>query len=112
MITVGPQPDGLAALQPAGLRQGEEDVNDGVLGVEVGVDVGTATAEVGQELRDALDVLLRRAQQTGAVRKDLLVQDLISLVVGASHAAQHLAVDPPAQRRVIMVILDGLRPAV
>ena len=78
---------------------------------EVGVDVGTATAEVGQELRDVLEVLLRRAQQTGAVRQDLRVQDLISLIVGASHAARHLAVDPPAQRRVIMVILDGLLPA-
>jgi len=77
---------------------------------EVGVDVGTATAEVGKELREAFDLLLRRAQQAGAVRPDLRAEDLISLVVGASHAVEHIAADPQAQQRVITVILDGLRP--
>jgi AcrR family transcriptional regulator len=78
--------------------------------VEVGVDVGTATADVGRELRGAFDLLLRRAQQAGAVRPDLGAQDLIGLVIGASRAVDHLATDPQAQRHVITVILDGLRP--
>jgi AcrR family transcriptional regulator len=68
------------------------------------------------ELHAALDVLLRRAQQAGAVRADVTMPDLLMLLKGLMRSLQDV---PPgaagdAQRdRVIAVVMDGLRrPAV
>jgi len=52
----------------------------------------------------------RRAQGSGAVRGDLAVPELVALLFGASKALEHVGNDPDAQRRVIAVVLDGLRP--
>jgi AcrR family transcriptional regulator len=77
---------------------------------EAGVDVGGATREAGRKLAAALDPLLRRAQDADAVRRDLGVPDLVALLVGAGHAIEQVGPDRQAQKRVIAVILNGLRP--
>jgi AcrR family transcriptional regulator len=77
---------------------------------EAGVDIGDATAEVGDDLNRALEVLLVRAQRVGAVRDDVRVPDLIGLLVGASRAAEHVHGDRDARARIVGVVLDGLRP--
>ncbi|NUR70536.1 MAG: TetR/AcrR family transcriptional regulator [Hamadaea sp.] len=71
--------------------------------------VATSTAEVGQWLRRALGVLLTRAQETGAVRPDVTLPDLMGLLIGTSRAVEHLSDDPGARTRVVRVVLDGLR---
>jgi len=40
----------------------------------------------------------------------LAVPELVALLFGASKALEHVGNDPDAQRRVIAVVLDGLRP--
>ena len=69
--------------------------------------VSRATGAVGAELRDALGVLLDRAQREGVVRSDLGVADLLALLVGTSRAVERLT-DDASRERVISVILDGL----
>jgi AcrR family transcriptional regulator len=76
-----------------------------------GVDVERAAAEVGRELRRTMGVLLGRAQAVGAVREDATVADVIALLVGASHAAEHAGWDRGVQTRMVTIMLDGLRPA-
>ncbi|HEX6686566.1 MAG TPA: helix-turn-helix domain-containing protein [Candidatus Limnocylindrales bacterium] len=76
-----------------------------------GVDVGRATRQSGKDLARALHKLLGRAQGSGAIRDDLGVPDLVALLVGASRAVEQLGADPDAQRRVISVVLNGLRPS-
>jgi AcrR family transcriptional regulator len=76
-----------------------------------GVDVERAAAEVGRELRRTMGVLLGRAQAVGAVREDATVADVIALLVGASHAAEHAGWDRGVQMRTVAIMLDGLRPA-
>ena len=73
-----------------------------------GIDVRAATGEIAGQLKGALADLLRRAQQDGAVRADVSVQDLHALVIGAIAAARAAASgDVP---RVAGLVADGLRP--
>ena len=65
------------------------------------------------KLHAALDTLLRRAQQAGAVRDDVSAQDIIVLLKGmlaSVRDASSGAVDPALSGRVFAVLADGLRP--
>jgi AcrR family transcriptional regulator len=65
------------------------------------------------DLRAALDVLLRRAQQAGAVRADITTPDLITLLKGLLRSISELppgAADQALTDRLLTVITDGLRP--
>lgn len=77
-----------------------------------GIDVkakAQVQPQLGQELQAALGKLLDRAQQAGAVRPDVGVPELISLLVGTARAAEH-ADDPEVHARMLTVVFDGLRP--
>jgi AcrR family transcriptional regulator len=63
-------------------------------------------------LNAALDVLLRRAQESGAVRADIGTADLIVLLKGmltSIRDASPGATDPALRDRVLAVLTDGLR---
>src|SRR6266567_4015548 len=66
------------------------------------------TARV-EDLFAALDVLLRRAQQAGAVRPEARTSDLIALLKGM-FAALAGSTDPALRELVFAVLTDGLRP--
>jgi AcrR family transcriptional regulator len=74
-----------------------------------GVDLHEAAGEAQQQVRRALGTLLRSAQQSGAVRRDLEVADLIGLLAGTSKAIEYAGQDAAARERIVGVILDGLR---
>lgn len=64
------------------------------------------------DLYTALGVLLRRAQEAGAVRGDISTPDLIVLLKGLLRSIQEVSAGPAdaAQRdRVVAVVTDGLR---
>lgn len=64
------------------------------------------------ELHAALDVLLRRAQQAGAVRADVTTQDLTALLKGLLRTINDLppgAGDQGRTDRLLAVVTDGLR---
>jgi AcrR family transcriptional regulator len=65
------------------------------------------------ELRVALGVLLRRAQDHGAVRPDITVQDLMALLkalLGTMGDQPPGAAAEARTDRLIAVVFDGLRP--
>lgn len=76
---------------------------------EAGIDVRETTAEVGHELKRALAALLARAQEAGAVRPDVGLPEVMTLLVGASRAAEHSGDDGVVRDRALAVVLDGLR---
>jgi AcrR family transcriptional regulator len=78
---------------------------------DTGVDMSEMIAMVRQDVYRAVDVLLTRAQQAGAVRDDIYAADLLALLIGASRAVEHAGPDREVQARTLAVILDGLRPA-
>ncbi|MEV4255154.1 helix-turn-helix domain-containing protein [Spirillospora sp. NPDC049652] len=72
-----------------------------------GVDTRADGAEVRQELRGALGVLLTRAQEAGAVRADVGLGEVLALLAGTSQATEKL--DVAMRGRVLDVVFDGLR---
>jgi AcrR family transcriptional regulator len=64
---------------------------------EAGVDVQETVAETGRELKSALAALLTRAQGAGAIRDDVGLPEVMTLLVGASQAAEHVGAGYPGQ---------------
>jgi AcrR family transcriptional regulator len=75
------------------------------------VDAGGASEraeQASQELRAAVEVLLRRAQDAGAVRGDVDLPEFYALMVGMSRAGAHAQLDLEVRTRALRVIFDGL----
>jgi AcrR family transcriptional regulator len=76
-----------------------------------GIDVAKLESEHAAamaDLMEAIAALLARAQAAGAVRPDVRLADLRTLLVATAHAAE-FADDDAARSRVLGVIVDGLR---
>ncbi|WP_155373827.1 TetR/AcrR family transcriptional regulator [Catellatospora vulcania] len=74
-----------------------------------GFDIEAAIPEHEQAFKDAMRELLVRAQAAGAVRADVTVADVKTLMVGCQ-AMQRYGGDT-APTRVLEVVREGLRPA-
>ena len=72
-----------------------------------GLDFEEAAAPVKEDLRQAVGVLLQRAQEVGAVRADVSPTAVVSLVGATCHAAGH-ADEAPAFD-LLSIVCDGLR---
>jgi AcrR family transcriptional regulator len=72
-----------------------------------GTDV-QVTAAV-QALRDGIARLLTRAQQVGAVRPDVRVDEVMALLTSTGQGALQGGWDPELQGRALAVIFGGLR---
>jgi AcrR family transcriptional regulator len=72
-------------------------------------DAISIAGSLREDLFAALDLLLRRAQQAGAVRVDVRTPDLIVLFKGLFAGLADIS--DPAQRDLVFAVLaDGLRP--
>jgi AcrR family transcriptional regulator len=81
----------------------KRDLSDALAGA--GRDLTESLSQARQQMRDALGVLLRRAQTAGAVRPDVDVVDLTILL-----AAVFLAAQERMPHKALAIIRDGLRP--
>lgn len=61
-------------------------------------------------MRDAGERLLVRAQQSGAVRADVSIGDLMQLTNAIALAAEQDPGDPELADRLLMLTLRGLKP--
>ena len=75
-----------------------------------GLEFEQSAAAVKDALRDAVGVLLERAQAVGAVRQDVTPGAVVSLVGATCQAAAHGG-GPPACD-LLSIVCDGLRPQV
>jgi AcrR family transcriptional regulator len=64
-----------------------------------------------EPLRAALADLLSRAHAASAVRDDVGVAELMAVLIAASRAAQFAGKDRGLRKRVVSIVLDGLRRA-
>lgn len=73
-------------------------------------DVTWSQTDVSRRLRDALGVLLARAQGARGIRSDLDAEDLMSLLAGCYSAIQRAGVpaDSTVGRRLTSVFLGGI----
>ncbi|WP_426592854.1 TetR/AcrR family transcriptional regulator [Cellulomonas sp. McL0617] len=74
----------------------------------LGDDASVVFADVHAQLKSAGDVLLVAAQDAGVVRTDVETMDVLRAVSGVCSATADAA-DPEKTRRVLRLLLDGLR---
>jgi AcrR family transcriptional regulator len=72
-----------------------------------GVDFEAAVGPIKDELREAIGVLLGRAQVVGAVRPDVTAAVVMTLAGATCQASAHQGNELPAE--VLTVVFDGLR---
>ena len=93
----------LAMLVAEGAK--DQGLVDGLAGV--GVDFDDVAQGAEQRFMDALGGLLARAQEAGAVRADVDVRDVKTLLVGCQ-AMQRYSGDADVTERLLAIIRDGL----
>jgi AcrR family transcriptional regulator len=76
-------------------------------------DLRAAAPETAAELRTAVNTLLQRAQNVGAIRTDIDVDDLMAVLAGTFHAIQHTGARLESDRaqRLLALLFDSLNPA-
>ncbi len=92
----------LRSMSEASLAK--RDLMDALSGA--GIEVKERLGSTKDELAAAMQNLLRRAKQAGAVRADVDLDDLFGLVMGACSSAQG---DASSQARMLSIVCDGLR---
>jgi AcrR family transcriptional regulator len=71
-----------------------------------GIEFDAAAAETKEQMQQAVGVLLRRAQEAGAVRSDVTAEAVMALVSGTCQAAAHHA---GLSDDLLAIVCDGLR---
>lgn len=84
----------------------KKDLADSLTGA--GIDVEGALSDVTRELEDAIGDLLSRAQRAGVVRRDIGIAELMT-IIASIFLANRARADTELHRRVVAVVLDGLR---
>jgi AcrR family transcriptional regulator len=70
-----------------------------------GLDIKSTCAASVEELTSGIDLLLERAQASGAVRRDVTSAEVMSLIVGACHSGSEDLVC----QRMVEIVCDGIR---
>jgi AcrR family transcriptional regulator len=74
-----------------------------------GFDLRKAAGDAKIELQRALAKLLKRAQDSGAVRKDVEAVEVLVLVASTSSSIERLGAAPKRRQRLVAILCDGLR---
>jgi AcrR family transcriptional regulator len=85
----------------------KRDLADALAGA--GIDVKAAAGELKQDLENAMEHLLVRAQQDGSIRADVSIADLMSLVGASCMADERIGRTAGSPARMLAVVCDGLR---
>jgi AcrR family transcriptional regulator len=75
-----------------------------------GIRLNLAETPIVRTLIGVLAQLLDSAQRSGAVRKDIDVDDVMALLTGTAYAICHSRADDEGTRRLLAIMCDGLRP--
>ncbi len=89
----------------AEMSSSKRDLIAAVMGA--GLEFDEAAADVKEDLREAVGVLLQRAQSAGSVRSDVTADTVLSLVVGTCQAAVSHTDSCPYD--MLDIVCDGLR---
>jgi AcrR family transcriptional regulator len=112
-VAAGENPDPAAAFEEFVIALSEFQARHRALAEQMAreLELPETAQPMRDELRTAIDGLVARAQEAGAVRSDIGPADVSLLFSGVAHATA-LAGDlaPVLRERYVRLILDGLRP--
>ena len=75
-----------------------------------GIDIKSSCAEMVEEMKRSIDVLVQRAVAAKRVRADVTTDEMIGLVVGVCQGGGHAGYDDVTVQRMVQIVCDGLRP--
>ena len=75
-----------------------------------GIDIKSSCAEMMDEMKRSIDLLLQRAVAAKAARSDISTDEMIGLVVGVCQGGGHSGYDDATVQRMVKIVCDGLRP--
>lgn len=88
--------------------QGKKDIVDALS--SVGIDIKSSLTETSDKLWKVLEKLLTNAQNCGAVRGDIGIQEVWRLLTGLIRAFDfHAPGEKKVRENLILVAIDGLR---
>jgi AcrR family transcriptional regulator len=64
---------------------------------------------IQQQMGEAMTTLMERAQAAGALRPDVIVDDLVMVICGIGGATRKPHTCPGAWRRHVAIVIDGMR---
>ncbi len=74
-----------------------------------GIDIKSRCFEMTSAFEASVQQLLARAKGSGAVRPDVSIDEVLSLIIGACHATDRSKLDDVSRDRMTDVVCDGLR---
>jgi AcrR family transcriptional regulator len=77
-----------------------------------GFDIKSRCAEMVEDMKRGIDVLVVRAKTVGAIRPDITADEVMSLISGTCMAARQAGFDDASCQRMVDIVCDGMRPAV
>ena len=86
----------------------KKDFVDALAGT--GVDVARAIGGIKLEMKGTMELLLKKAQRKGAVRRDVSVGEVMALVMGTFGSIERMGVSARGRDRLMAIVCDGLRP--
>jgi AcrR family transcriptional regulator len=81
-----------------------------VVDLLAGAGIEVPVTEPVQALRLAVQALLTRAQEAGAVGADVRLDEVMALLASTCQGAVHAGWDAELQRRTLAIVFAGLRP--
>jgi AcrR family transcriptional regulator len=75
-----------------------------------GIDIKSSCAEMMDEMKRSIDLLLQRAVAAKSARSDISTDEMIALVVGVCQGGGHSGYDDATVQRMVKIVCDGLRP--
>jgi AcrR family transcriptional regulator len=75
-----------------------------------GIDLKSTCAEMMDDMKRSIDLLLQRAVAAKSVRSDVSTDEMIGLVIGACQSGGHSGFDDATVQRMVAIVCDGLRP--
>ncbi|HEY3923617.1 MAG TPA: TetR/AcrR family transcriptional regulator [Acidothermaceae bacterium] len=77
-----------------------------------GFDIKSRCAEMVDEMRRGIDILVVNAKAVDAVRPDVTADEVMSLISGTCMAARQSRLDDASCQRMVDIVCDGMRLAV
>jgi AcrR family transcriptional regulator len=74
-----------------------------------GLDPKAGMADIGRDMRAAVESLLTRAQESGEVRADVRMAELLALLAATCLGAERQQWSPRLRNRTLSLVFDGLR---
>ena len=74
-----------------------------------GFDIKSRCAEMVDELKQRIEILVSHAKAARAVRPDITADEVMSLISGTCMAARQAKLDDASCQRMIQIVCDGMR---